>query len=109
MKASQENIGIVAGHPITIEVSANDSRSLLHPMTDIDLLEALRQIEPNIVWAAWDDVPQVEETGMFRAAYVSSPKPPISVRTLVGTGSPPRARHEWKELTVWVVSSEVAE
>lgn len=85
--------------PVTIEAESNASQYLDVPISDRDLLESLRVLEPGVVKAAWTEVPQVDELGLFRAAYMSDTGKP---------GDPPSSRYEWKEVKVWVVPSEVA-
>ena len=100
MKAYQASSGINTKLPITIEVSATPSGYLRSPVTDADLLEALRQIEPTIAKAVWLGINHVDELGLYKIGYLSD------------TGdynTPPLERFEWHENRVWVVPAEVAE
>ena len=97
MKAYQQNSGINTELPITIEASANVSGYLRRPLTDKDLLEALRQIEPSIAKAVWLEINHVDELGLFKIGYLSDSG---------DYGTPPSERFQWHENKVWVVPAE---
>jgi hypothetical protein len=66
-------------------------------MTDADLLEALRQIEPTIAKAVWLGINHVDELGLYRIGYLSD------------TGdynTAPLERFKWHENKVWVAPAE---
>lgn len=81
---------------VTIEAEANASCYLKSPITDRDLVDCLRNLEPSMVKASWLDVSHVDELGLYRVGYLSDNGK---------VGDAPATRFEWKEVKVWVTPS----
>jgi len=82
---------------VSLEVDACASGYIKSPITDSDLLEALRRLEPGVAKAVWTEINHVDELGLYRVGYLSDSG---DFRAC------PSSRFEWKELKVWVVPSK---
>jgi hypothetical protein len=92
----ESNHRIDNAQSVTIEADANASSYLKSPITDRDLVDCLRNLEPSIVVACWIEVKEVDELGLYRVRYLSDSGQ---------LSEPTDIRYSWKEVKVWVVPS----